>query len=242
MALANCDECGKELSEHAEACPHCAAPAKIALCNFREDQERLERERLEVNRLYKEQLERERLEQERLERERLERERPERERRERLEQERRKKVIIGHVALEGVIRKTLSKPEGDLTKGDLEQLTELYLNLKDLDGNQFTDLTPLKDLTQLTRLDLIDNQITDLTPLKNLTQLTTLNLIDNQITDLMPLKDLTQLRELDIEGNPTYDDNTYISDSLGNIPITILKRLKMKREENKAGSPWWKFW
>ena len=113
MALANCDECGKELSEHAEVCPHCAAPAKIALRTFR--QERLEQERLE-------------------------------------EQERRKKVIIDHAVIEGGIRKALNKPEGDLTKGDLEQLTELNLG-----NNQITDLTPLKDLTELTDLKCDDN-------------------------------------------------------------------------------------
>ena len=102
MALANCDECGKELSEHAEVCPHCAASAKVALRTF--------------------------------------------------EQERRKKVIIDHAVIEGEIRKALSKPEGDLTKGDLEQLTSLTLS-----DTPITDLTPLKDLTQLTYLKLSNN-------------------------------------------------------------------------------------
>ena len=135
MALTNCDECGEKLSEHAKACPHCAAPAKIALRTFR--QERLEQERLE-------------------------------------KQERRKKVVIDHAVIEGGIRKALNKPEGDLTKGDLEQLTSL-----DLRENQITDLTPLKDFTQLTRLNLDENQITDLTPLKDLTELTELKCDDN---------------------------------------------------------------
>ena len=46
MALMNCDECGKELSEYATLCPHCGAPAEIALQTFRREQERLEQERL----------------------------------------------------------------------------------------------------------------------------------------------------------------------------------------------------
>ena len=113
MALANCGECGKELSEHAEVCPHCAAPAKIALRPLKAEQEKKRAEQ---------------------------------------EQERREKVIIDHAVIEGEIREELNKPEGDLTKGDLEQLTKLMLW-----GNQITDLTPLKDLTQLTELKCEDN-------------------------------------------------------------------------------------
>ena len=29
MALIECPECGREISEHAEACPHCGAPARL---------------------------------------------------------------------------------------------------------------------------------------------------------------------------------------------------------------------
>ena len=97
MALANCNECGKELSEHAEACPHCATPAKIALQTFRVEQE----------------------------------------------QERRKKGKIDHAGIEEAIRAKLNKSEGDLT-----QLTTLNLS-----NNQITDITPLKDLTQLETLE-----------------------------------------------------------------------------------------
>ena len=76
MALTNCDECGKDLSEYATLCPHCGAPAEIALQTFRRELEekRLEQERLEQERLEQERLEQERLEQERLEQKRLEQE------------------------------------------------------------------------------------------------------------------------------------------------------------------------
>jgi Leucine-rich repeat (LRR) protein len=51
--------------------------------------------------------------------------------------------------IEAAIRKELQKPEGELTKADLEKVKELYLS-----NNQLTDVTGLEKLTQLKVLDL----------------------------------------------------------------------------------------
>ena len=72
------------------------------------------------------------------------------------------------------IRWELEKPEGELTKADLEKVRELYLG-----GNGLKDVTVLKELTQLTRLNLESNQLTDVFALEELTQLKGLNLRDN---------------------------------------------------------------
>ena len=50
-------------------------------------------------------------------------------------------------------------------------------------NNHITDLTPLKNLTDLQVLDLSNNNITDLTPLKNLTNLRELQIYEYQLTD-----------------------------------------------------------
>jgi Leucine-rich repeat (LRR) protein len=50
-----------------------------------------------------------------------------------------------------------------------------------------SDLTPLKGLINLTRLDLYQNQISDLSPLKGLINLTELSLSRNQIIDWSPV-------------------------------------------------------
>jgi len=72
--------------------------------------------------------------------------------------------------IEAAIRKAAKKPTGELTKADLEKVTRL--SLKNI---QLTEVPKgLEKLTQLTSLHLWKNQITDLTPLKDLTQLTTL--------------------------------------------------------------------
>jgi hypothetical protein len=66
-----------------------------------------------------------------------------------------------HKIIESAIREALENPEGELTKADLDKVTELSLGY-----NQLTDVTALKDLTQLTVLWLEGNQLTDVTALK----------------------------------------------------------------------------
>ncbi len=107
--------------------------------------------------------------------------------------------MVGGVkaVIEAAIRKAAKKPTGELTKVNLEKVTWLSLSY-----NQLTDVTALKELTQLTVLGLGDNQLTDVTALKELTQLTRLWLNRNQLTDITALKGLTQLTRLDLNDNP----------------------------------------
>ena len=60
-----------------------------------------------------------------------------------------------------------------------------------LDHNQISDISPLKDMTDLTYLDLNNNQISDISTLKNLTNLTNLDLKFNQ-TNNDDIKELKQ--------------------------------------------------
>jgi len=127
----------------------------------------------------------------------------------------------GHVKMEAVFRKKVSKKTGDFTEDDLRKIIALsltdsqiddlspvsglrQLQVMEFDNNQVTDLTPLSGLTNLVSLNLANNQITDLTPLKKLGKLTELNLSNNQITDLMPLQTpaLEGLKELNLKNNP----------------------------------------
>jgi internalin A len=64
--------------------------------------------------------------------------------------------------------------------------------------NQISDLSPLKELHNLTGLSLSGNQISDLSPLKELHNLTGLSLSGNQISDLSPLKELHNLTSLNL--------------------------------------------
>jgi len=80
---------------------------------------------------------------------------------------------------------------------DLKQLTSL-----DISFNQISDISYLKDLKQLSELLLNVNQISDISYLKDLKQLTSLNISVNQINDISYLKDLKQLTELNLSKNP----------------------------------------
>ena len=65
-----------------------------------------------------------------------------------------------------------------------------------LEHKKLSDISPLKNLTQLKELILSYTQVSDLTPLKNLAQLKELNISNTQVADLTPLKNLNQLAKL----------------------------------------------
>ena len=100
--------------------------------------------------------------------------------------------------IEAAIRKSIKKPEGELTKADLEKVT--WLNLYD---NRLTDVKGLEKLTELTLLNLDDNKLTDVKGLEKLTQLKTLNLSGNKLTEVPKgLEKLTKLKFLVLNNNP----------------------------------------
>ena len=83
---------------------------------------------------------------------------------------------------------------------NLVQLTKLYL-----DFNQIIDVAPIANLVQLTELYLSGNEIVDVAPLAKLTQLKSLSLGSNQIIDVAPLAKLTRLNELYLHSNQIID-------------------------------------
>lgn len=104
-------------------------------------------------------------------------------------------------------------------------LTELNLGVRVF----ISDLTPISNLTGLTRLGLSYNSIRDVTPLSHLTNLTDLQLSSNEISDISPLANLTALRNLDLYGNQ-------ISDISPLIKLTSLKTLDLRGNPLNAES------
>ena len=128
-----------------------------------------------------------------------------------------------NVTIEAEIRKSLKyigeSPAGELTQADLEKVTELEFDGKQLTSvkglekltqleslhlphNKLTNVKGLEELTQLKELPLDDNQLTSVNGLEDLTQLEGLWLPRNKLTDLKGLEKLTQLRQLDLSDNP----------------------------------------
>lgn len=108
----------------------------------------------------------------------------------------------GSAALDSAMRKATGKTEGELTKADLEKVTEFTLTDSRLTD---ADLATVAGLTQLKKLDLSYNGLTDVSALKTLTKLEELLLNENQLTDISALENLKQLKALDVSNNSELD-------------------------------------
>ena len=116
----------------------------------------------------------------------------------------------------------------------MTQLTLGYLNLEDSDieslknmvnltslnltYNQISDISALANLTGLMELHLGFNQIKDISALAGLKNLTNLQMPNNQINDISVVAGMNNLTVLNLTGNPTLPDNK-ISD------ISVLSEL-----------------
>ena len=103
--------------------------------------------------------------------------------------------------LEAAIREAIGKPDGAITEVDLQSITEL-----EAPDNNISDITGIERCVNLEKLVLggwqSSNEVADISPLKELTNLTYLQLSDNQISDVTPLAKLTKLETLHLSGNP----------------------------------------
>jgi hypothetical protein len=83
---------------------------------------------------------------------------------------------------------------------DLKNLTSLNLW-----GTQVSDVSALKDLKNLTSLYLSSTQVSDVSALKDLKNLTSLDLYRTQVSDVSALKDLKNLTYLDLSSTQVSD-------------------------------------
>jgi hypothetical protein len=131
-------------------------------------------------------------------------------------------VSIPDSNLDSVIRAAINKPTEPIHPSDLESITTLVaqgknisdltgiehcVNLKVLQiyGNVISDITPLRQLTGLRELYIYQNNITDVSPLAGLVELEQLWLGRNNISDISPLRGLTNLNVLVIIYNNISD-------------------------------------
>ena len=79
------------------------------------------------------------------------------------------------------------------------------LSKLDLSGTATTDLSPLRDLVNVRHLDLADTQVRDLSPLANLHNLEWLSLSGTKVRDISPLKGLTRIKKLNLKATGITD-------------------------------------
>ena len=90
------------------------------------------------------------------------------------------------------------------------------------DGRYLLDLTPLRNLTNLKKINLNYSPVENIKPLSNLVNLEELYLRDTKVSDIRPLKRLTKLKILDIResDNIPYKQVKELQKALPNIEIT----------------------
>jgi len=132
--------------------------------------------------------------------------------------------------LEVAIREVINRPEGAIYGSDLEYITKLVaeerniveltgleycVNLEylDLSKNSIGDISPLAGLTGLQILHIHQNTISDISPLAGLTALKELLLGRNNISDISPLAGLTNLRVLYLLVNNISDISPLVKNS-----------------------------
>ena len=95
-----------------------------------------------------------------------------------------KEPLIADPMVEKAIRRSLKKPEGEITDADLSKVTKLSLAFTQITDAGLKEVAKLKKLTELI---LVRTQITDagLKDVAKLQQLTNLNLSLTQITRLL---------------------------------------------------------
>ncbi len=104
--------------------------------------------------------------------------------------------------LETLIRKSLNKAEGDLTRADMAKL----LDLTTPPGSRIADLSGIEHAVNLNKLSLGYNKITDVKPLVGLDKLKRLDLKYNHLTDAVLLGNMEGLQYLVLHGNRIKSD------------------------------------
>ena len=89
-----------------------------------------------------------------------------------------------------------------------------------LGGTAIRDLTPIQQLTNMTRLGIGGTQVTDLSPIRNFRHLQVLNLGGAPVSDLSPLADIETLTEMSMTGTEVASLATFPrKDSLRTISV-----------------------
>lgn len=132
-----------------------------------------------------------------------------------------KAVVFTEPLIEQAARLQLEKPEGRLTREDLEQVTQIYIIRDQIFPSEddfyrgfdefcagertrgnLSSLEDLKNMPNIRNLYIGAEQIRDVTPLKGLERLERVDLFANDISDVSVLKDKQFLTEVKLEGNP----------------------------------------
>ena len=114
----------------------------------------------------------------------------------------------------------------DITKDEIEKVTELYFDGQYAEQEKATDLQGLEKFTKLNKLEIYSNRLDDLSILKKLNNLKELTLNSCELSDLGELQSLVNLKKLDL-GNNQIEDISPLEN------LTNLEKLKLDNNQIK---------
>ncbi len=128
-----------------------------------------------------------------------------------------KVVAFTDEVLEGLVRKAMNKPSGDITVAEAQAVKELNLEMEG--GKPIPRVKDIRDLSQfpnLVKLNLDwalynDGKPVDISPLAGLVKLEYLYICCDDIYDISPLKGLVNMKDLWIWGNRYIKDISSLS-------------------------------
>lgn len=99
----------------------------------------------------------------------------------------------------GTTLKLANKGIKDLS--GIEVFAEKEVSWIFLDWNEITNLTPLQNFKNLTKISFSGNKVSDLIPLSKIETLENIIAINNEINTIEPIKDLTNIKYICLDGN-----------------------------------------
>ncbi|HEX8060598.1 MAG TPA: hypothetical protein VF473_06655 [Cyclobacteriaceae bacterium] len=133
------------------------------------------------------------------------------------------------------IRQMEAITEINLSNNELIQNIEPLVRLTNLQrlnisGTKVSDLTPIRNLTELLDVDASRSAVTDITLLKYASKITRLNIEGTGVSDISVIKKMTGLQSLNARG-------TKVSDLTGIIDLTTLTNVDVSKTQISSMAP-----
>lgn len=131
-------------------------------------------------------------------------------------------ITFEDINFENAVRARVGKPELPILKSDVEKITLLNINSKNvsnlsgiqyftnlnalyMNSNQISNLNLISNLEKLKTIEFKFNNVSNLTPLQSLIKIEWMQLTDNNVSDISYISNLTSIKNLGLSKNQIED-------------------------------------
>lgn len=131
-------------------------------------------------------------------------------------------ITFEDINFENAVRARVGKPELPILKSDVEKITLLNINSKNvsnlsgiqyftnlnalyMNSNQISNLNLISNLEKLKTIEFNFNNVSNLTPFQNLIKIEWMHLTDNNVSDISYVSNLTSIKNLGLSKNQIED-------------------------------------